>query len=86
MRIVVETLIVCEETVEGIGHNTVKEYSKFYNYTKNLTLAYQQRNLSVWNMNGELLSEKRWWMEYFEGKLCDQRQTNFFIWSGKIWF
>jgi len=37
--------------VEEIQH-TVKEYSKFCNYVKNLTNEYQLRNLNVLDVNG----------------------------------
>ena len=47
----------------GSGGNrikyTAKEYRKFYKYTNNLTKAYQPRNLSVIDTNGELISEKK---------------------------
>lgn len=50
----------------------MNEYSKFYTYTKNLHKEYQQINLNVLDVNGQLLSEKKKVMdrlkEYFQGK------------------
>jgi len=50
----------------------VKEYRKFYTYTKNLNKEYQPINLNVLDMNGQLLSEKKKVMdrrkEHFQGK------------------
>ena len=58
----------------------MKECKKFYKYTKNLTKAYQPRNLNILDVNGQLLPEKKRvmdrWQEYFQGKLSDQGQLN----------
>jgi hypothetical protein len=47
------------KVTETQRQNTVKEYRKFYSYTKSLTKEHQPRNLNALDVNGQLLSEKK---------------------------
>ena len=54
----------------------MKECKKFYKYTKNLTKAYQPRNLNILDVLPEKKRVMDRWQEYFQGKLSDQGQLN----------
>jgi predicted transcriptional regulator len=64
------------EEIQRQNRPIVKEYKKFYVYRK----EYEQRNLNILDMNGQLISEKRKlmdrWKESFQEKLNNHAQLN----------